>query len=62
MFVPAGPGYENVSPLQKICSTTGAAAGANFVDGDTYMNVNFQYYASHIWRYVAYHLQPNALD
>ncbi|KAE8453210.1 hypothetical protein EG329_011277 [Mollisiaceae sp. DMI_Dod_QoI] len=50
MFVPAGPGYENVSPLQKICSTTGAAAGANFVDGDTYMNVNFQYYASHIWR------------
>lgn len=50
MFVPAGPGYENVSTLQKICSTTGAAAGANFVDGDVYINVNFQYYANHLWR------------
>ena len=50
IFIPQGPGYEDVSPEQKICSTTGAAAGANFVDGDTYINVNFQYYHSHLWR------------
>jgi ATP-binding cassette subfamily G (WHITE) protein 2 (PDR) len=49
-FVPAGPTYEDVSSAQRICSTTGAAAGANFVDGDTYLAVNFQYYASHQWR------------
>ena len=54
MFVPSGPGYNNVSPEQKICATTGAAAGANFVDGDVYINVNFQYYASHLWRFVNY--------
>jgi ATP-binding cassette subfamily G (WHITE) protein 2 (PDR) len=45
-----GANYNDVSPEQRICSTTGAAAGANFVDGDAYINVNFQYYASHLWR------------
>ena len=57
IFIPSGDfattgglNYNNVSPDQKICSTTGAAAGANFVDGDTYINVNFQYYHSHLWR------------
>jgi ATP-binding cassette, subfamily G (WHITE), member 2, PDR len=49
-FIPMGPGYENVSPDQKICSVTGAAAGANYVDGDTYLAVNFEYYHSHLWR------------
>ena len=49
-YVPAGPGYDNVSPEQKICTVTGAAAGANYVDGDTYLAVNFQYYHSHLWR------------
>ncbi len=44
------PGYENVAPDQRICATTGAAAGADYVDGDTYINVNFKYYASHLWR------------
>jgi ABC-type multidrug transport system fused ATPase/permease subunit len=54
MFVPAGPGYENISPEQRICSTTGAAAGADFVDGDRYINVNFEYYYSHLWRWVLF--------
>jgi hypothetical protein len=45
-----GPDYDNVSPNQRICSTTGASAGANFVDGDTYISVNYQYYHSHLWR------------
>jgi ATP-binding cassette, subfamily G (WHITE), member 2, PDR len=51
MFVPAGPSYLNISSDERICSTTGAAAGADFVDGDTYININFQYYYSHLWRY-----------
>ncbi|KAH8789417.1 AtrD, ABC-transporter [Hyaloscypha sp. PMI_1271] len=50
MFVPAGPSYLNISPDQRVCSTVGAAAGADFVDGDAYLNINFQYYHSHLWR------------
>lgn len=49
-FIPTGPAYANVSPDQKICSVTGAAAGADSVDGDTYLAVNFDYYHSHLWR------------
>ena len=56
-FIPSGDytsigglDYDNVSPGERICSTTGAAAGANYVDGNTYLAVNFQYYPSHLWR------------
>ncbi|XTI88346.1 ABC transporter-like protein [Cenococcum geophilum] len=49
-YVPQGPGYGDVSPDEKICATTGAAAGADFVDGDTYLAVNFNYEADHLWR------------
>lgn len=49
-FVPTGPSYANVSPDERVCSTVGAAAGANFVDGDTYINTSFSYYHAHLWR------------
>ncbi|KAH8748816.1 Pyoverdine/dityrosine biosynthesis protein-domain-containing protein [Hyaloscypha sp. PMI_1271] len=49
-FIPEGPGYGGVSPEARICATTGAAAGAYFVDGDMYLAVNFHYTASHLWR------------
>ncbi|KAF2001388.1 ABC transporter-like protein [Amniculicola lignicola CBS 123094] len=49
-YVPQGPGYEEASPDQRICATTGAAAGVDFVDGDTYLAVNFNYDAGHLWR------------
>ncbi|KAL8992955.1 MAG: hypothetical protein Q9188_007455, partial [Gyalolechia gomerana] len=49
-YVPQGPGYGDVSPDEKICAITGAAAGADFVDGDTYLAVNFNYHADHLWR------------
>ncbi|KAF2171433.1 hypothetical protein M409DRAFT_63711 [Zasmidium cellare ATCC 36951] len=49
-FVPAGPGYASATPEEKICSTTGASPGADFVDGDVYLDVNFNYHASHLWR------------
>lgn len=41
-----------MAPDQRVCSQTGAAPGADFVDGDTYLAVNFQYYYSHLWRRV----------
>jgi hypothetical protein len=59
--VPSGPGYENVSAAQRACSAVGAAPGANFVDGDVYIGVGFQYYAVHLWRYVEVNNMPAIL-
>ena len=49
-YVPCGLDYGSVSADERICATTGAAAGADFIDGDTYLAVNFNYYAEHLWR------------
>jgi len=51
-FVPNGPSYQNVEATQRICSSVGAVAGANSVDGTTYIESAFQYSPSHKWRYV----------
>ena len=48
-FVPTGPGY-GTGTDHRICSTVGSQAGSSIVNGDTYMNSSFQYYASHRWR------------
>ena len=50
VFVPTGPSYMDVSPSQKICSSKGAQAGADFVDGDEYLRVSYGYEYSHLWR------------
>ncbi|MCJ1437052.1 hypothetical protein MMC27_006437 [Xylographa pallens] len=50
VFVPSGPGYGAVGSFSRICSTTGSAAGASYVDGDAYINTSFLYYADHKWR------------
>lgn len=52
-FIPNGPGYDRISSDEKICVTTGATAGADFVDGDTYLAVNFHYHADHLWRFAS---------
>lgn len=49
-FVPAGPSYSNILPDQRICSAKGAEAGANFLDGDTYLRISYGYEYSHLWR------------
>lgn len=46
-----GPEYSNVMPEEKICSTTGASPGADYIDGDAYLAINFGYHADHLWRY-----------
>lgn len=51
-FAPNGPTYENISPLQRTCLDPGAFPGADFVDGNLYIEVAFGFYRSHIWRYV----------
>ncbi|KAE8372806.1 ABC-2 type transporter-domain-containing protein [Aspergillus bertholletiae] len=49
-YVPAGPGYENAPLDSKICSGKGAVAGQDYIDGDRYLEVAFEYYPSHLWR------------
>lgn len=50
-FVPSGAAYSDASGFQRTCSSTGSVAGLNFVVGENYINVAFQYYESHKWRY-----------
>ncbi|CAZ84640.1 unnamed protein product [Tuber melanosporum] len=49
-FIPQGPGYEEVSGLQRSCTTAGAVPGRSTVNGDAYINTAFKYYYSHLWR------------
>ena len=49
-FVPSGAGYENVTPLQQVCSAVGSLPGQNFVLGTDYLESAYQYYPSHKWR------------
>ncbi|KAL4953269.1 ABC-2 type transporter-domain-containing protein [Aspergillus filifer] len=51
-FVPSGPGYENVSPENQICSTVSGTVGSPYIDGDAYLATAYEYYASHLWRNV----------
>ncbi|KAK2624440.1 hypothetical protein QTJ16_006390 [Diplocarpon rosae] len=50
VFVPSGDSYANILPDQRICSSKGAEAGADFVDGDTYLKVTYGYEYAHLWR------------
>ncbi|MCJ1266994.1 hypothetical protein MMC22_006879 [Lobaria immixta] len=50
LYVPHGPGYLDVDPLQRVCSQIAAEPGADFVDGDRYLNINYNYFHSHLWR------------
>ncbi|KAI9876364.1 MAG: hypothetical protein M1830_006674, partial [Pleopsidium flavum] len=49
-FVPAGPAYANAGADETVCATVGAGPGAAFVDGGSYLNLNYEYYYSHLWR------------
>lgn len=44
------PSYAGATGLQRACSAVGAQPGADFVDGDTYINTAYEYYNSHKWR------------
>lgn len=50
MYVPTGPGYEDVSGLQRACSSVGSVPGQTFVSGDAYITSAFNYQAKNKWR------------
>lgn len=49
-FIPSGPEYTGVSPLERVCSAVGAVAGASLVDGSAYLESSYGYMHSHKWR------------
>ena len=48
-LVPSGPGYVNAGN-NFICAVAGAVAGQTTVSGDDYLQSQYQYSYSHIWR------------
>lgn len=50
-FVPTGPGY-NPGGINSVCGVVGAQPGQNFVNGDIYLAISYQYYHAHKWRNV----------
>ena len=51
-FVPSTkvPGYENVDPESRVCTSVGAVAGQNYIDGDVYLRSAYGYEWRHAWR------------
>ncbi|OAL47624.1 ABC-transporter [Pyrenochaeta sp. DS3sAY3a] len=49
-LVPSGPGYENVSTENQVCTVVGSKPGNDFVSGDDYVGLSLDYHYSHVWR------------
>ena len=49
-LVPSGPGYENASLANQVCTTIGAQPGMATVPGDAYTTVSLGYSYSNLWR------------
>lgn len=49
-YVPSGPDYANATGIHRICSVVGSVAGNDYVNGDRYIELSFQYYNKHKWR------------
>lgn len=50
ILVPSGPGYENIGIENQVCAFTGSQPGRNYVDGDRFINVSYNYWWVHAWR------------
>jgi ABC-type multidrug transport system permease subunit len=49
-FVPAGPGYEDLSPLERACSVKGSVPGEATVSGRAFIASAYNFLSSHKWR------------
>jgi ATP-binding cassette subfamily G (WHITE) protein 2 (PDR) len=49
-FVPQGPGYDNLNPLERACSVQGSVPGESMVSGSAYISVMYGFLSSHKWR------------
>jgi ATP-binding cassette subfamily G (WHITE) protein 2 (PDR) len=49
-YVPSGPGYENASGANHVCSTVGSVPGSPTVSGDAFILSSYGYVPEHKWR------------
>lgn len=49
-LVPQGPGYENVTLANQVCTTVGSVTGQSTVNGDTFVGLSYGYSYSNLWR------------
>ncbi|KAF3069069.1 ABC transporter CDR4 [Daldinia childiae] len=49
-MVPSGPAYTQVSSTERICSAVGSLPGEDFVRGERYLEVQYGFVRSHLWR------------
>ena len=49
-LVPSGPGYENVSIDNQVCSTVGALPGQDYVNGNVFAALSYDFYYSNLWK------------
>ncbi|GMM33517.1 hypothetical protein DASC09_008420 [Saccharomycopsis crataegensis] len=49
-LVPQGPYYNDLPITYKTCAFSGSQPGENYVSGNNYLRVAYQYYFSHLWK------------
>ncbi|CDH14452.1 probable Pleiotropic ABC efflux transporter of multiple drugs [Zygosaccharomyces bailii ISA1307] len=49
-FIPSGPGYANVQGTEKVCAAVGAISGKDYVLGDDFLKLSYNYENVHKWR------------
>ena len=49
-LVPQGPGYQNVSIENQVCTVVGSQSGQLYVDGNLFAGLSHEYYWSNTWR------------
>ena len=49
-LVPSGPGYENATLANQVCTTIGSQPGMATVPGDAYTYLSYGYSYSHLWK------------
>ncbi|TRM62061.1 ABC-2 type transporter-domain-containing protein [Schizophyllum amplum] len=50
LLVPQGPGYENVSLDNQVCTAVGSVPGQTLVNGATYLQLSYGYTYANTWR------------
>ncbi|KAF8960414.1 pleiotropic drug resistance ABC transporter [Flammula alnicola] len=48
-LVPQGPGYENVTLANQVCTTVGSVPGQPFVDGSRFLKLSYEFEWSNTW-------------
>ena len=49
-LVPSGPGYENISVINQVCTVLGSQPGQAAVSGSAYLGLSYDYYFQNLWR------------